>query len=123
METNRAESPTFFNVLNVLIVLQRSTGGTPGDGVGVPVGEVGMLRLAHTQGVKFWMMAGAEIAWPDGSVMVPPGAIGAAVIEYGGSEPGWIVEWDHFGICAVTGAEEGRVWHRLTGSPATLRLQ
>lgn len=81
-----------------------------------------MLRLAMTQGVKFWVRAGRDIPWPDGSVMVPAGSVGAAVIPFGGAQPGWIVEWERHGICAIAGADEGVDWHRVMRSPAQLRM-
>ena len=72
-----------------------------------------MLKLAIMRGARFWVAARKAITWSDGSVMVPAGAAGAAVIAYGGELPGWIVEWDGYGICAIVSAEEGDVWQRV----------
>ena len=72
-----------------------------------------MGRLARTRGKLFDLMAVADIALADGSVIASAGTLGAAVINWGGTEPGYFVEWEHGGACGVWAEHEGRAWMKV----------
>lgn len=77
-----------------------------------------MGKLAQAQGVKFYVRMLVHLLWSDGTLLVPAGAVGAAVIRWTGSEPGWFVEFDGYAMVGLSAAGEGKDWERtlLAGS-------
>lgn len=72
------------------------------------------MSIKPTYRPLFAVRAEQPIYWPDGTVMVPAGTTGSAIMRFGGQRPGWMVQWDGRGICAVSQSSEGREWKRVT---------
>jgi len=79
-----------------------------------------MGKLAQVQGVKFYVRMLVSLLWSDGTLLVPAGAVGAAVIRavgaavirWTGREPGWFVEFDGYAMVGIRAAGEGTDWER-----------
>lgn len=73
--------------------------------------------LVEARGAAFEVMALQPIEWPDGTEMVPAGAVGQVVqgLSWGGERPGHFVDWGEYGKCAIPASVEGMGWVRVQG--------
>lgn len=76
------------------------------------------FTLVEARGAEFEVMALVPIIWPDGSEMVPAGAVGQVVrgLSFGGERPGHWVDWGHYGKCTIPANVEGMGWVRVQGA-------
>lgn len=72
-----------------------------------------MGKLSERRRVLCGVMLLKPVCWPDGTVHIPAGAVGAAVIAWGGVAPGYVVEFAGHGIASVYVAGHGRSWLKV----------
>lgn len=78
--------------------------------------------LVQARGAAFEVMALQPIVWPDGTEMVPAGAVGQAVqgLSWKGELPGHFVDWGQYGKCGILQGAEGIGWMRVQGAHVAL---
>lgn len=82
-----------------------------------------MNKAVVTRQVTFRVLLFEAIRWPDGSMHVPAGALGRAVVSWGGDRAGGVlVQWAPGVMAGVQFAEEGRRWCRVSCPPAEARV-